>query len=101
MFADGPDAQAEPGPEQDDVDEDEQHQRHVHDHVLLEQHLAEEWDLVESADIDVRQPLGRPHVTDVLETVDAVGEENRESRRGARAAAATPQPRASPATGWR
>src|SRR3989442_1920142 len=80
MLADGPDAQAEPGPEQDDVDQDEQHQRHVHDHVLLKRHLPEEWDLVESAGVDVRQPLGRPDMTDVLETVDAVGEEDGQPR---------------------
>src|SRR5437667_317560 len=70
MLADGPDAQAEPGPEQDDVDQDEQHQRHVHDAAALGDHAAERGQQQQHRSRERRLPQvgGEQQAEDVFET---------------------------------
>src|SRR4029077_751811 len=76
MLPHGAEAQAEPRAEQHHVDDHQEDERHVDDHVLLEQDLAEKWQLVQAGDVDVRQQLALGGMADVLDAVDAVDQED-------------------------
>ncbi len=80
MLADRPDAQTQARSEQHDVRQDEKDQGDVHDHVLLEQDLAEERDLVERRDVDVGEQLAVADVAHILHAIDPVDEEHGQAR---------------------
>src|SRR2546430_1498596 len=80
MLTNHSNAKTKPHPKQKHVDPNEQNEHHVHDHVLIEHNLTEEEDLVEAENADVRQTFDQPNVTNVLQTIDAVDQEDSQTR---------------------